>query len=379
MGGESVAVYLRTGWRAVLAGVCLVLVGTAAAPAADADAKEVQVLVDKARDFLKKRQGDDGSFSPKFGGPGITALVAAGLLRNGVPADDPLVAKSLAYLEKSVQKDGGIYDRKMANYTTSVALLAFADANTKGQYDAVIKNAAKFLKTLQFDEASVEDKDVKFGGVGYDGKSRPDLSNTQYFVDALIAAGVPKSDPAIQRALKFVSRCQNLPGETNDLPFAKKTTPEDKGGLVYNPVVTDKDKNLTPEGGLRSAGVMTYAGLKSFIHAGLTKDDPRVKAALDWISRHYALDTNPGQGTAGLFYYYHTFAKAMNVLGDDQFIDKAGVKHDWRKELIEMLQKKQKPDGSWSNENSAFLENNPDLATAYALLALSYTRPAAKK
>ena len=46
-------------------------------------------------------------------------------------------------------------------------------------------------------------------------------------------AGVPKDDPAMQRALKFVSRCQNLPGETNDQPFAKKTTDDDKGGLTY--------------------------------------------------------------------------------------------------------------------------------------------------
>ena len=373
------AVYLRTAWLAVLAGVCLMLTGAGSAPAADADNKDVKAIVAKAHDFLKKRQADDGSFSAKFGGPGITALVAAGLLRNGVPVDDPVVAKAMAALEKAVQKDGGIHNQKMANYTTSVALLAFVDANTKGQYDTVIKNAAKFLKTLQFDEASIEDKDVKFGGVGYDGKSRPDLSNTQYFVDALIAAGVPKSDPAIQRALKFVSRCQNLPGETNDQPFAKKTSPEDKGGLVYNPVVTEKDKGLTPEGGLRSAGVMTYAGLKSFIHAGLTKDDPRVKAALDWIGRNYSLDTNPGQGTAGLYYYYHTFAKAMDVLGEDQFTDKAGVKHDWRKELIETLQKKQNPDGSWTNANAAFLENNPDLASAFALLALSHTKPAPKK
>src|SRR5262245_8891983 len=160
----------------------------------------------------------------------------------------------MAYLEKSVQKDGGVYDKKLANYTTCVALVTFTEANKKGQYDTLIKNATKFLKTLQYDDSLVEEKDAKFGGVGYDGKERPDLSNTQYFVDALLAAGVPKNDPAIQRALKFISRCQNLPGETNDQPFAKKTTADDKGGLTYNPIVSDKNKDATPEGGLRSAG-----------------------------------------------------------------------------------------------------------------------------
>ena len=76
--------------------------------------------------------------------------------------------------------------------------MAFQEANKNGKYDAIIKNATKFLKGLQDDAA--DPKDVHSGGVGYDGKERPDLSNTQYFVDSLIQAGVPKDDPAIQRA-----------------------------------------------------------------------------------------------------------------------------------------------------------------------------------
>ncbi len=375
---------MKTLWKA--GGLCALLAVLVAgvlppAEAADAvgpDAKDVKAVLDKAVAFLKTKQRADGSFAPKLGGPGITALVAAGLIRNGYSPDDPLVTKALGYLEKSVQKDGGIYDKMLANYTTSVALVALAEANKGGKYDTVIKNAAKFLKTLQYDDSLVEEKDVKFGGVGYGGKERPDLSNTAYFVEALIAAGVPKDDPAIQRALKFVSRCQNLPGETNDQPFAKNTTPDDKGGLVYNPTAGDKKASKTGDGGLRSSGVMTYAGLKTFLHAGVTKNDPRVKAAVDWVGRHYTLDENPGQGLAGLFYYYHTFGKAMNALGDDQFKDKDGKSHDWRKDLFTALKKRQKEDGSWANENDAFFENNPELATAYAILALSYCNPAKK-
>src|SRR6185436_14881047 len=98
--------------------------------------------------------------SPKFGGPGITAIVAAGLLRNGYTTEDPIVSKALKAIEKSVQKDGGVYDKKLATYTTSIALVTFKEANTKGQYDAVLKNGAKFLKTLQFDDSLVEEKDV---------------------------------------------------------------------------------------------------------------------------------------------------------------------------------------------------------------------------
>jgi squalene-hopene/tetraprenyl-beta-curcumene cyclase len=343
------------------------------------DAKDLQAVVNKATAFLRTRQQEDGSFSPRLGGPGITALIAAGLIRNGASPDDPLVARALAYLEKKVHKDGGVYDKALANYTTSVALLAFHEANVNGRYDTVIKNAAQFLKTLQFDESQIEESDPKFGGVSYDRKDqRPDMSNTQFFLEALLAAGVPKNDPAVQRALKFVSRCQNLAGEFNDQPFAKKAAPDDEGGLTYSPIVGERNPNKTAAGGLRSSGVMTYAGLKSFLHAGVNKEDPRVKAAVGWIRKHYRLDENPGQGQAGLYYYYHTFGKAMAALGEDLFIDSAGTKHAWRKDLFAALRERQREDGSWVNKDRAFLENSPDLATGYALLTLSYCRAGGK-
>lgn len=343
------------------------------------DPKEIEAIVVKAAAYLKTHQGQDGSFSPQRAGPGVSAVVASGLLRNGFSPDDPVAAKTLAYLEKSVQKDGGIYDKFLANYTTSVALMAFAEANSAGRYDTVIKNATQFLRGMQYDESKVESGDAKYGGAGYDGKSRPDLSNTQYFLDALQAAGVAKDDPAVKRALVFVSRCQNLSGENNDQPFAKKTTEDDKGGLVYNPLATDNKRDLTPQGGLRSAGAMTYGGLKSFLYAGVSRDDPRVQGAIGWIRRHYSLDENPGMGQAGLYYYYHTFGKAMAALGEDRFEDAKGTKHDWRKELFEALKKRQRPDGSFVNAGDrTFGEGDPNLATAFALLALSYTRTPAK-
>lgn len=359
-----------------LAGLVVALLVSIPARAAGPEVAEVKAVLDKAIEFLKTRQEADGSFAPKLGGPGITAMVAAGLIRNGVGADDPVVAKALAYLEKQVQPNGGIYSKQLANYTTCVALVAFKEANKNGKYDAIIANAGKFLKSLQGDPG--DESDTKFGGVGYDGKGRPDLSNTAFFVESLLAAGVSKDDPAVKNALKFIGRCQNLPGETNDRPYAKKTTEDDRGGLVYNPADADNEKspNRTAAGGIRSIGTMTYAGLKSFLYAGLSKDDQRVKAALDWIARHYTLDQNPGaggNGSAGLYYYYHLFGKAMDAVGEDTFTAKDG-KHDWRRDLFEVLKKRQKADGSWVNENRQFLENSPDLATAYAILSLSYCR-----
>ena len=136
----------RAGGLALLAA----LLGTSLRAADGADAKGIKAVRDKARTYLSRHQGEDGSFSPRLAGPGVTALVVTALLRNGVSADDPVVSKALAYLEKSVKKDGGIYDRGLANYTTSVAIMGFAEANKGGKYDTLIKNASKFLKRLQY-------------------------------------------------------------------------------------------------------------------------------------------------------------------------------------------------------------------------------------
>lgn len=337
------------------------------------DPAEVKASAAKAHEFFKGSQSEDGSFSAKAAGPGITALVVAGLLRNGYGPDDPVVAKGLVYLEKQIAPSGGITSARTANYTTCVALVAFKEANKNGKYDTIIANMSKFLKSLAGEPG--DDSETKFGGVGYGGKERPDLSNTHFFVEALLASGMSKDDPAIKNAVKFIGRCQNLPGETNDREFAKKATEDDKGGLVYNPLEAESPDfaKRSPGGNLRSAGSMTYAGLKSFLYAGLSKEDPRVKAAVDWISRHYTLEENPGAGAAGLYYYYHLFAKALDALGQDEFTAKDG-KHDWRKDLFEALKKRQSAEGSWTNQNRAFMENDPNLASAFALLALSYTK-----
>lgn len=346
------------------------------------DPKEIQAVLDKALTFLKNQQDADGSFSPKIAGPGITALVVAGLARNGVSPKEPVMARALAYLETQIQKDGGVYSKGLANYTTSVAIMAFKEVNANGRYDSVIKKARDFVKGLQ---TEADDKDAKHGGFGYDGKKRPDLSNTGFAVEALLAAGLSKDDPAVQRALKFISRCQNLGGEFNDQPFAQKASKDDEGGFVYHPFDVEKSTHKTADGGLRSLGGMTYGGLKSFLYAGVSKEDPRVKAAVNWVRRHYTLDENPGMGKAGLYYYYHTFGKAMEAWGEENFatMNSAGKldgkKHPWRQELFEAVKKRQGEEGGWRNQaDKTFAEDNPDLATAFAILSLSYCKASRK-
>jgi squalene-hopene/tetraprenyl-beta-curcumene cyclase len=344
------------------------------------DAKAYSQAVDRAVQFLSsKGQAADGSYSSQAG-PGVTAVVAAGILRHGRSADDPAVAKSLKYLEGFVQPDGGIYakDNFYKNYETSLALMCFAEANRDGRYDKLIKNAEKFLKEIQWDERTGNDKSSpSYGGAGYGRNKRPDLSNTNFFLDALKAAGDGPDDEAVKKALIFVSRCQNLESEHNTLPFATKNP---DGGFYYTAASggVSQAGNL-PNGGLRSYGSMTYAGLKSMIYAGLGPDDPRVKAAVKWLQSHYDLKSNPGMGSAGLYYYYHTFAKALDAFGSPNFLDDKGVNHNWRRELLGALIERQRADGSWINDDNRWLESEPNLVTGYVLLTLAYCKPAVEK
>ena len=348
------------------------LLPTLQSEVAAADEVSLADVRSKAIRFLKLTQASDGSWTSS-NVPGIAALATTALLESGVPASDPNVARGLDFLKKHIQKDGGIYSPTSThrNYETSISLLAFAAANTDRQYDTVIRNAEKFLRGLQWDEDEEQKpEDPGYGGAGYGSHQRPDLSNTTFLLEALKRAGVKADDPAMKKALTFVSRCQNLETEFNNTPFAAKVN---DGGFYYTPAAGGTSQaGPTPNGGLRSYASMTYAGLKSMIYAGVKKDDPRVKAALKWIQQFYALDENPGLGRQGLFYYYHTFAKTLSVLEIDEIEDSEGVKHNWRSELLATLAKTQKSNGSWTNEADRWYEGDPNLVTAYALLALMH-------
>jgi len=113
---------------------------------------------------------------------------------------------------------------------------------------------------------------------------------------------------------------------------------------------------------------MTYAGLKSFIHASVSLSDPRVEAALEWLKKHYSVKENPGMAMQGLYYYYHTMAKALSVADIDVITTAKQKNHYWRHELADQLLQIQNADGSWVNSNGRWWENNPILVTAYVVL-----------
>ena len=356
----------------------------ATAASAQNPSAKAQAVIDKAIEYLKTQQQPDGSWQTEKQPLGITALVLRAIVaEEKYDASTPFVKKGYDKLLSHQMESGGIYKDLLANYNTAIAIMALSAAD-HAEFKPRIDKAVAYLKSIQWNdqieggpkgEGKIDVGNPWFGGFGYGSKGRPDGSNTQLALDALHEAGVKADDPTMQAALKFVTRMQNL-SETNDQPWAGND-----GGSVYTPA--NKGESFAGESTdadgqrrLRSYGSMTYAMLKSYVYAGLTKEDPRVKAAWDWVSRNWTLDENPGmregnpdQARHGMLYYYLTLAKALNVYNQPVITEPQGRKHDWRVELIDKLASMQKPDGSFSGEKR-WMEDNPVLATSYVIMAL---------
>lgn len=360
---------------AILASLFVVL----SARAAD----DWDTVTDKAIAYVKSSQNADGSWGTAPRNRGVTGIVVTGMLQTGkVTPDDPTVAKALKFIEGLVNvKAGHIAGPEatvqLQNYVTSVNVMALQAANRPDKYKAIVGDAVKFLKKLQWDddEGKKGDDDF-FGGAGYDSKSRPDLSNTQFFIDALRDAGVPSTDPSLAKALTFVSRCQNLKSEFNDRPWSGKIN---DGSFIYSAAGGGQTKTSDdPNAPLSGYGSMTYAGIKSMIYCGVGKDDPRFKKAMEWVAANYSVDANPGMpkelAERGLYYYYHTMSKTLDSMGVAEFTDASGKKHAWRADLLAALLKRQKADGSWINTTDRWMEGDPNLVTGYCLMTLSHLR-----
>ncbi|MFN7021538.1 MAG: prenyltransferase/squalene oxidase repeat-containing protein [Phycisphaerales bacterium] len=385
----------------------------------EAHKKKADDMAAKAVAYLKTTQDKatggwsvppEGSRQPHL--PAITGLIVHGMLLG--PKDqreDSSVALGLKYILNFQQPDGGIYDKILPSYNTSICLSALSRADLPQARDAILP-AQAFLRRIQFSEDSdptagggeaprkLDKSHPFYGGVGYGKQGRPDLSNTQFMLQALEDSGVSPDDPAVRRALVFLQRLQML-DEVNDMPYADRSR---QGGFVYSvaedadsvdqrageskaPMTEETLDDGTNVSRLRAYGSMTYAGFKSYLYAALPRDDLRVRAALGWIRKNYTVQENPGVGVNGTYYYYVTFARALRAWGEPTLEvavptrDPDGKpatkpdKRDWSNDLIDRLAELQNPDGSFRALDKRWMEDNPDLITAYALLALRHAAP----
>jgi squalene-hopene/tetraprenyl-beta-curcumene cyclase len=318
----------------------------------------------KAEAYLKQQQKADGTWENH---PGITALAATAILRQpGASRTRQLetVGRALDSLAKLAKPDGGIYEKTIPHYITAVSATALAAGGRPGDRP-IVERARRYLADNLLDEGEgVQKSEFWYGGMGYgattraDGR-RADMISLEFALRAMKETELSENDAAWQKALVFLQRTQNN-SETNDQAWAGND-----GGFVYYPGFS-----YHVDGGTRSYGSVTYAGLLSYSWANVKKDDERVQAVVKWIRDNYTVDENPGMGQKTVYYYYMVFAKALQALGDSTIVDAKGRAHNWREELGRKLLTLQNAEGYWVNSVPDEMQDNKVLVTAFTMTAL---------
>ena len=364
--------------RPLLLTVLLALAGCARPP---------QPALRKAAAWLWSRQEADGGWhSHTYGllrsGQSLTPFVLEALLdvpEDVYPPQRANVGRALAFIRAHIQPTGslggslGTADRDIPdypNYATALAVSALCRARHAG-WQMQIAPMVAYLRQQQFTEQNGwRPPDPAYGAWGMGGLRRTppdtghvDLSMTRYVLDALRAAGVAESDAAIASARVFVERCQNFdPARPDDAD----------GGFFFSTTEADTNKAGQDRNHFRSYGTTTADGILALLATGHPLTDPRVLAAQGWLSAHHRdahrRDTDvPGfvgeayqRWPRGLmFYYAATSAKAFQ-----------GLKVDAGSAVPDALRRTQRGDGSWANAENLVKEDDPLIATPFAVRAL---------
>src|SRR5207253_2137505 len=198
------------------------------------------------------------------------------------------------------------------------------------------------------------------------GKQSPGV--TGVVLTGLLKTGkLSARDPMIEKGLKYVESLINpekghIAGKDPRLGLQNYVTCVNVMALVSADRDSYKKVVKAEDGMLPGYGNMTYAGIKSMIYCGVPEKDERIKKAYQWIRKHYTVEENPGMPKVrrhwGLFYYYHTMAKCLDVLGIDYVEDDKGIKHDWRADITRALAEKQQSNGSFTNDQDRWMEGD---------------------
>lgn len=361
---------------------------------AQATSEADKAIKDGAK-WLAAQQKESGAFSQEQF-PGLTGLALWALISTGDEAYKPNIDKAVEFLKTKVQPDGGIYSavpgRKgggLGTYNTAICLTALAETK-RADLTEIILNARTYLAGSQ-----ISGDETYNGGFGYD-KAAPrtyaDLMNTHFVMEAMRRsqsyedmrpAGQAKADINWSAALAFAESLHN-----------DENAGDSAGGFAYSPAdakagmeKADGKKPAATEAKpskekivMRSYGSITYAGLLALVYCELEPTDPRVRSTLDWASRHWTLEENPGVGDQGLYFFYNVIGRSLTAAGIKEIpvAGEEGKTINWSDELIKKVDSLQKEKGNWVNKNGRFWENDPVLSTSYSILSLTFASGKAK-
>lgn len=314
--------------------------------------------IDKAAQYLWSHQAADGGWhSETYGllksGQSLTPFVLNTLLRMPNPPASQ-VDRAIRFLQAHTDAQGAVgrmdpllFD--YPNYATALTVQSICRARRPG-WQHTIEPMMQYLRSQQFTEArGWKREQAPYGAWGMGGveltppnPGHVDISMTRHVLEAFAAAGAKADDPAFQRAAVYLDRCQN---------------PD--GGFYFSTVVLDANKAGESAKGPRSYSTATADGILASLAIGRGRDRDQVRAALAWLAGHHNETGAPGfTGDAfkrwpqGLRFYYAAASRAADP------------------NLHSALIADQRPDGSWANPETLVKEDDPLIATTFAILSL---------
>lgn len=191
------------------------------------------------------------------------------------------------------------------------------------------------------------------------------LSSTLFAASA-VAMHVP-GHPGLAKARRFAQRCQNFGRDRR----------WDDGGFFFTTVNAAQNKAdgvTDPKGRtrFRSYGTTTADGLRLLLALKTPPSDARVRSAVRWLRTRFDARQPPGAYASEVVrhsqYFYWVWSVTHALRGTK------GSSPRWARAVIEEVVARQRPDGAWSNRFTDLREDEPLLATAFALGAIGNAR-----
>ena len=336
---------------------------------------EIDRALARAGRFLAAQQDRDGAFRSKpysalRDGWSLTPLAALALR---VTPERDAAARAARFVAGIVGEHGvrGADEVSYPLYAYAIGALVLGAPENVDAYRAPRDALLAAVRRMQLSAANGwRADDASLGGWGYSPHvpARPagavtddllpaNLSATVLAVGALALAGTPPTDPALADAAKFVARCKNR-----------------DGGFFFSPDLADGNKaGRDAAGQFRSYGSMTADGTRVLMRLrGL--GDPDVIAGLAWLERELDATKNPGvfgdsEIRRASSYYYWVWSAA-------HALEHAQRGTAWAEKLAAELLARQRADGSWANDATEMREDDPVIATSFAVAALALCRNA---
>ena len=368
--------------RLAVALVTVAAAFAATARCADADDTETAAAAALQKGYaylLGKQSADGGWHSETYGslrqGAATTALVlyAAG----HVPAkhrdgDRARFEKGLAFLRVGIEKKGCVANTDGSldypTYGSALLLVAGDRLGLKIRADDRRRLIDFILQAQLVERRGFDAESPHYGGWDLMGASdlRGATSGTNVSITSIALESLALEDSAAAQAARSAARswtlgCQQVSGG-DGFPFTPDPT------SANNKAETDEDSKRP-----RAYGTATCDGLRCLIYSGVPQDDKRLQAAIEWIEAHENVDEVPGFADVdesvgwqeGLrYYYYMTLAKSLRYLPRKTFKSR-------RTALLAKLVSLQADDGRWQNDSARMREDDPLIATALAVTALS--------